>query len=260
MDPIAFQLGSLSIRWYGIFIALAFGLGILLANYHASLHKIDPDKFFNLIILVIPAALIGARIYYVLFSFDYYWQNPLEIPAIWHGGLAIHGGVIGGFLAGYWYIRREKDLRLWAVADIIAPSLILGQAIGRWGNFFNQEAHGGSVSVQFISRFPEFIQEGMLIEGQYYHPTFLYESIWNFLIFLFLIWLFRRKPLPEGTVAFSYVILYSCGRFFIEGLRTDSLMLGPLRVAQIVSILGIIAGVSFIVSLFKRRNRRDNQI
>ncbi len=251
MNPIAFNIGPFPIHWYSLLIALAFGLGILLANYHAIRHNIDTDKLFNLLVLVIPASIIGARIYYVLFNWGYYAANPQEIPAVWHGGLAIHGGVIGGFLAGYWYIRHEKDLKLWPTADIIAPSLILGQAIGRWGNFFNQEAHGGPVSPEFISRFPAFIQKGMYIDGHYYHPTFLYESLWNGLVFLILLRLIRRKSLPDGIVTMAYLILYSLGRFFVEGLRTDSLMLGPLRIAQVVSIGAIILAAIF--SYYKLR-------
>jgi len=254
LNPIAFYVGSFPIHWYSLLIALAFSLGMLLANYHAILRKIDTDKLANLLLLLIPTAIIGARLYYVLFNWGYYSANPLEIPAIWHGGLAIHGGIIGGFLAGYWYIRREKDLKLWPVADIIAPSLILGQAIGRWGNFFNQEAHGGPVSEAFISKFPDFIQKGMLINGQYYHPTFLYESMWDSLVFLILLWMIRRKTLPDGIVTMTYVILYSVGRFFVEALRTDSLMLGPLRIAQVVSLVSIIFAAIFV--FFKIRKAK----
>lgn len=246
MNPIAFHVGPLPIHWYSLLIALAFAIGILLANYHATLRQIDTDQLANLLFLVIPGSIIGARLYYVLFNWGYYAANPQEILAVWHGGLAIHGGVIGGFLAGYCYIRYEKTLKLWATADIIAPSLILGQAIGRWGNFFNQEAHGGPVSSDFISNFPGFIQKGMYIQGQYYHPTFLYESLWNSLVFLILLWLVRRKSLPAGIVTMTYVILYSLGRFFVEGLRTDSLMLGPLRAAQVVSTVAIILAGIFI--------------
>ena len=254
MNSIAFHLGSFPIYWYGLIIALAFGLGIILANYNASRRKIDSDKLSNLLILIIPAALIGARLYYVIFNWDYYSANTLQILAFRDGGLAIHGGIIGGFLAGYWYIRRHKELNLWSIADIIAPSLILGQSIGRWGNFFNQEAHGGPVSSEFISKFPAFIQKGMLIEGQYYHPTFLYESLWNGLVFIILLWMLTRKSVPHGIVAMSYLILYSLGRFVVEGLRTDSLMLGPLQVAQVVSILSIIVGATFIYQKMKKQN------
>jgi phosphatidylglycerol:prolipoprotein diacylglycerol transferase len=246
LSSIAFKIGPFPIHWYGIIIAFAFALGILLAFYHAAQRKIDMDKFNNLVIIVIPAAIVGARLYYVIFSWKYYAANPLEIVAVWHGGLAIHGGVIGGVIAGLWYIHRSNDLKLWTCTDIVAPSLILGQAIGRWGNFINQEAHGGQVSEEFISRFPHFIQQGMLIDGSYYHPTFLYESVWNALVFIVLLWLFKRRSLGEGTVTASYLILYSIGRIFIEGLRTDSLMLGPLKVAQVVSLAAIILGLAII--------------
>lgn len=246
MNPIAFHIGPFPIHWYGLLIALAFVSAILLATYQARLRNVDADRLSDLVLLVIPAAIIGARIYYVLFNWGDYAGNPGEIFAVWHGGLAIHGGVLGGFLAGYCYIRYTKSLKLWPTADVIAPSLILGQAIGRWGNFFNQEAHGGPVSSEFISRFPEFIQKGMFIDGQYYHPTFLYESVWNGFVFLILLWLLRRKSLPGGVVAMSYLILYSLGRFFIEGLRTDSLMLGPWRAAQVVSATAMIMGAAFI--------------
>ncbi|NLI92354.1 MAG: prolipoprotein diacylglyceryl transferase [Peptococcaceae bacterium] len=184
----------------------------LVNTYQARLRDVDADRLSDLSLLVIPAAIVGARIYYVLFNWESYAGNPGEIIAVWHGGLAIHGGVLGGFLAGYCYISYTKSLKLWPTADVIAPSLILGQAIGRWGNFFNQEAHGGPVSSEFISRFPHFIQQGMLIDGQYYHPTFLYESVWDGFVFLILLWLLRRKSLPGGVVAMSYLILYSLGR------------------------------------------------
>ncbi|UWG95813.1 prolipoprotein diacylglyceryl transferase [Dehalobacter sp. DCM] len=253
MDPIAFQAGPFTVRWYGVIIALAFAVGLIIAYYHTERRKVDPDKFINLIIILIPSALIGARLYYVLFNLDYYTVYPLEIVTVWHGGLAIHGGIIGGILATVFYLRRETALRFWAVADVIAPSLILGQAIGRWGNFFNQEVHGGPVSESFISKFPAFIQHGMYIDGQYYHPTFLYESIWNFLVFLFLFRLIRKKALQDGIVFLAYLALYSCGRFVIEGMRTDSLMLGPLRMAQVISLAAIIFAAIFLFQKLKNR-------
>ncbi len=247
MNPIAFHVGPIPVHWYGVIIALAFALGILLAFYHAGQRQVNMDKFNNLVILVIPAAIIGARLYYVVFQWSYYAANPSEIIMTWHGGLAIHGGVIGGALAGFCYIYRNREvMNFWQNADIVAPSIILGQAIGRWGNFLNQEAHGGPVSEEFISRFPEFIKQGMLIDGQYYNPTFLYESLWNALVFLILFWMMRRKNLPHGVVAASYLILYSVGRFFVEGMRTDSLMLGPFRAAQVVSVLAIVLGAVLI--------------
>ncbi len=253
MNPIAIKIGSHPIYWYGIIMSTAILLGSLLAAKRAEKENINPDHIFNLIIIVIPAAFIMARLYYVVFEWPQYAGNWKEIIAIWHGGLAIHGGLIGGFLAGFFYVKWQK-LLFWQFADIIAPSIILGQAIGRWGNFFNQEAHGGVVSKAFIQRFPEFIQKGMLIQGQYYNPTFLYESLWNFAILGFLLWFASRPRKLDGQITFLYFMLYSVGRFVIEGMRTDSLMLGPIRVAQLVS-LGLIV-ISIIGLLIINRKKK----
>ena len=248
IDPVAIQIGPLSIYWYGITMTSAFILGTALAYYNASKSGMDPEHVLNLLILIIPAAILGARLYYVVFSWEDYRQNPLEVFAIWHGGLAIHGGLLGGFLAGYYYVRKNK-LDFWRTGDLLAPSIILGQAIGRWGNFINQEAFGGPVTREYISRFPEFIQSQMLIGGQYHHPTFLYESVWNLMVFVILMVVSRVKNF-QGQVLLLYLALYSTGRFFIEGLRTDSLMLGPIRVAQLVSLLIVATAITLI--LYKR--------
>lgn len=249
IDPVAFSLGPLDVRWYGIIIASAFAAGTLLACWRAARVQVDPDHIINIITVIIPAAIIGARLYFVAFSWPEYRDNPLDALAIWHGGLAIHGGIIGGVLAGMWYIKKHR-LQLWNTADILAPSLILGQAIGRWGNFINQEAHGGPVSEKFISSFPVFIQRQMYIDGQYYNPTFLYESAWDFGVFLLLTYYWSRRRV-QGEVAILYLVLYSAGRLVVEGMRTDSLMLGPFRVAQLVSLLLIFAGIW----LFYRRRK-----
>lgn len=250
IDPVAFEIGPLTVRWYGIIMATAFLIGIILAYYRAAANGIDPNHVLNMVTLIIPSAIIGARIYYVIFEWENYAGNFYKMIAIWHGGLAIHGGIIGGILAGLAYVKIYR-LPLWKMADIMAPSLILGQAIGRWGNFINQEAHGGPVSESFISHFPTFIQKQMYINGQYYHPAFLYESLWDFLVFLVLIIRWPRKKF-QGEIAFLYLVLYSIGRFFIEAIRTDSLMLGPFRVAQLVSIILIIIGT---IALAKRYSR-----
>ncbi|OPY57859.1 MAG: Prolipoprotein diacylglyceryl transferase [Pelotomaculum sp. PtaU1.Bin035] len=250
ISPVAFQIGPLSIYWYGIIMTAAFILGTVLAYRHATMDDIDPEHVLNLLVLVIPAAIIGARLYYVFFNWEDYSSTPMEILAIRHGGLAIHGGLLGGFLAGFIYVRKNR-LNFWRMGDIFAPSIILGQAIGRWGNFFNQEAFGGPVSSEFISRFPGFIQKQMFIGGQYHHPTFLYESLWNLLVFTFLM-VYHKRVKFHGQVLLYYLALYSTGRFFIEGLRTDSLMLGPVRVAQFVS-LAIIATVAILLLNRKRK-------
>jgi len=256
MDPIAVQIGPLKIYWYGILITTAIIIGLLLAVREAGRRGLDPEHIVNLALVVIPAAFVGARLYYVIFQWDYYAGNWREIIAVWHGGLAIHGGLLGGLLAGLFYVRKAK-LSFWQMADIVAPSIILGQAIGRWGNFFNQEAHGGPVSEEFISHFPAFIQKGMYIDGQYYHPTFLYESLWNLCVFLFLIWYRRKSKAVPGRVFLFYLLLYSVGRFFIEGLRTDSLMLGPLRMAQVVSVSLILLSSVGLLYLHRRHKEKE---
>lgn len=240
IDPVALDIGPFEIRWYGIIMATAFMIGTLLAYSRASRAGIDPDHIISIITIIIPSAIIGSRLYYVIFNWSEYIRDPISILAVWHGGLAIHGGIIGGVFAGLWYVRKYH-LSAWNIADVLAPSLIIGQAIGRWGNFINQEAHGGPVSKEFISAFPAFIQNQMFIEEQYYHPAFLYESLWDFSVFLVLTYYWSKRKV-QGEVAALYLILYSVGRFFIEGLRTDSLMLGPYRVAQLISLFLIIAG------------------
>lgn len=254
IDPVAIEIGPfIAIRWYGIILAAAFLIGIILAYYRAAANNIDPNHILNMVTLIIPAAIIGARVYYVIFEWEKYAGNLYQIIAIWEGGLAIHGGILGGVLAGLAYAKLN-NLPVLKTSDIIAPSLILGQATGRWGNFINQEAHGGPVSENFISHFPTVIQKQMYIDGQYYHPAFLYESSWNLIIFIILILRWPRKKF-EGEIALWYLVLYSTGRFFIEGIRTDSLMLGPFRVAQLASILLITTGLTAIFIKYKNSKR-----
>ncbi|MDK2784968.1 MAG: phosphatidylglycerol---prolipoprotein diacylglyceryl transferase [Bacillota bacterium] len=225
-NPIAFRLGPLEVRWYGILMAVALIVGTWLALREARRQGLNEDALLNLIILGAPLGWLGARLYYVIFEWSYYRQHLAEIPQIWKGGLAIHGGLITAVLVGLWYARRH-NLDFWQLADIAAPSLILGQAIGRWGNFFNQEAYG----------YPTTLPWAMYIAGEWRHPTFLYESLWDLGVFVFLLWERRRSGIKRGDVFLAYLVLYSLGRFWVEGLRTDSLMLGPLRVAQVVSFL-----------------------
>lgn len=247
IDPVAFNLGPLSVRWYGIIIAVGILLGYFVAQralVKAGLHK---DTLVDIIFYSALFGLIAARIYFVIFQWPYYAENPSEIIKIWHGGIAIHGGLIGGFIAGV-IVCKVKNLNPFQIGDIVAPSIILAQGIGRWGNFMNHEAHGGSVSRAFLEQLhlPNFIIENMYINGQYYHPTFLYESIWDVAGFIILVNI--RKHLKLGETFFLYLTWYSIGRFFIEGLRTDSLMLtSNIRVAQLVSILLILISISLIV-------------
>ncbi|HFX6128187.1 TPA: prolipoprotein diacylglyceryl transferase [Staphylococcus aureus] len=247
IDPVAFNLGPLSVRWYGIIIAVGILLGYFVAQralVKAGLHK---NTLVDIIFYSALFGFIAARIYFVIFQWPYYAENPSEIIKIWHGGIAIHGGLIGGFIAGV-IVCKVKNLNPFQIGDIVAPSIILAQGIGRWGNFMNHEAHGGSVSRAFLEQLhlPNFIIENMYINGQYYHPTFLYESIWDVAGFIILVNI--RKHLKLGETFFLYLTWYSIGRFFIEGLRTDSLMLtSNIRVAQLVSILLILISISLIV-------------
>lgn len=255
IDPVAISFGPIEIYWYGIIIALAMLLGISLATKEAQKMRLEEDTMIDMALWAIPIGFIGARLYYVLFKWEYYLQNPNEIIAIWNGGIAIYGGLIAGGLAVYWFARR-KNISLALLLDLLAPSVLLAQSIGRWGNFINQEAHGGAVSRQFLEALylPEFIIEQMNINGTYYHPTFLYESLWSLLGFILLIILRNQKGLlRRGEVALSYVIWYSFGRFFIEDMRTDSLWIGDImRVSQMLSLVLFISAIILLV--YRRRD------
>jgi phosphatidylglycerol:prolipoprotein diacylglycerol transferase len=247
IDPVAFALGPFQIHWYGIIMGTAAMLGLYLAVREGKRQGIDTDKLLDMMIWVLPSAIIGARLYYVLFEWEYYATHPEEIIAVWRGGLAIHGGLIAAFLVGYLFIRKHK-LSFLQLADIVAPSILLAQAIGRWGNFINQEAHGGPVSVTFLQslQLPDWLIDQMTIGGVIYHPTFLYESIWNLVGFGVLLFL-RYVVVPKrGEILFAYMIWYSLGRFFIEGLRTDSLAFnGPEWLASILHFLWTPMGIVF---------------
>lgn len=239
MDPIAFTLGPFTVRWYGLLIASAMLIGYFGANHYVKKQNLDQDDFLSVILWTIIIGVLGARIYYVIFNWGYYSLHPSEIIAIWHGGLAIHGGILGGSIAGI-ISCRHYHLNFWQTADIVAPWVALAQAIGRWGNYFNQEAYGYAVD-------PNIIPWAMYIDGAYRHPTFLYESIWDLCTFLLLIYLSRKIFLKQGESFLIYLISYSAARFFIESFRTDSLMLGDLRMAQIMSIILIIASITVFI-------------
>lgn len=228
MDRVAFTIFGVDIMWYGILMATGMILGVLLALREAKRVGISEDDILNLAIIGIPCGLLGARLYYVIFNWSWYSQHPTEILNFRGGGMAIHGALIGGILAGLIYTQIKK-INFFKMADTVMIGIPLAQAIGRWGNFINGEAHGG----------PTDLPWGIMVNGIKVHPTFLYESIWDLGIFVFL-WMFRKKKKYEGQLAIYYLGLYSLGRFFIEGLRTDSLMLGPLRMAQVISLVTII--------------------
>ncbi|KAB2329078.1 prolipoprotein diacylglyceryl transferase [Cytobacillus depressus] len=248
LNPVLLSFGPISIRWYGVIIGIGIALALVVVMREAERRGLQKDLFADLLLWAIPIAIISARIYYVIFQWGYYSQNPGEIVKIWEGGIAIHGALIGAVITTYVFAKK-RGVSFWKLTDIAAPSIILGQAIGRWGNFMNQEAHGGEVSRAFLENLhlPEFIINQMYINGAYYHPTFLYESVWNIIGFVILI-LLRKVNLRRGELFLTYVIWYSIGRFFVEGLRTDSLMLTEhLRMAQTISITLIVLAVVLIV-------------
>jgi phosphatidylglycerol:prolipoprotein diacylglycerol transferase len=249
--PVALQLGPFIVRWYGILMASAMGIGLWLAHRDARRRGIDPESLLKASELALLGGLVGARLYYVAFNLDYYMSVPAKIFAVWEGGLAIHGGVLGGILVGGGYAWM-RHLPVLTYLDVAAPSLALGQAIGRWGNFFNEEAFGTPTALPwklFISpnhRPLEYAQ------AEFFHPTFLYESLWDLLVFGLLMWAFRdRLERAPGALFLTYLGLYSLGRFCTEALRTDALMLGSIRIAQLVSILGVSAALIGVPLLLK---------
>lgn len=250
INPVAFSIGPITVRWYGILIALGIVLAYFIGQREAVKRGLPEDFLADLLIWAIPISIISARIYYVAMKWEFYGANPGKIIQIWNGGIAIHGALIGAVITAYIFCRK-RGVSFLRVADIAAPSILIGQIIGRWGNFMNQEAFGGPVSREFLEglMLPNWIIEQMYIAelGTYVHPTFLYESLWN-LVGLIILLVFRRVNLQRGEMFFFYMIWYSIGRFFIEGMRTDSLyLIGELRSAQVVSIIAIIIGVVAIV-------------
>ena len=253
MNRVAIDLGFIEIYWYSITMFLGVLAGIIVAYIEIKRKKIDTNKFSNMAFYAVLFGFIGARIYYCLFNLDYYLSNPLEIIMVWHGGLAIHGGIIGAIIAILVYCKKNK-LNFIEMLDICAPALIIGQVIGRWGNFFNSEAHGGIVTKSFLEslHLPKFIIDGMYINGNYYHPTFLYESLLNLICFIVLMILRKNKDIKIGVITGIYLIWYGIVRIFIEELRTDALMLGSLKMAQIISFVLIIVGLVLIISSSNR--------
>lgn len=247
LNPVFLSFGPITIYWYAVLIVSGVIAGLILATKESVRLGLHNELFTDFIVWVLPIAILSGRLYYVLFRWSHFaGREWWHIFAVWEGGLAIHGALIGSVITAYVFCKK-RNIPFYKFADIAAPGIIIGQAIGRWGNFMNQEAHGGPVSEtayeNFIQYLPNFIENQMTIDGILYHPTFLYESIWNLLILGLLFWLRRKNPL-RGDVFLTYVIGYSIGRFFIEGLRTDSLyIIGTLRTAQVLSVVLVIGGI-----------------
>lgn len=242
------SIGGFTIRFYALCILFGMIIAIILGLREAKKMNISTDDIFTGGVWGIILGVLGARIYYVIFEFKTYKNNPLEMFAIWNGGLAIHGGIIVAFVFAFFYCRKKK-INILAVLDFVAIGLLIGQICGRWGNFFNQEAHGGETTLEFLRslRLPDFIIKQMRIEGVYYHPTFYYESMWNLVCLIVLLILRRTKTIRLGDCTGIYLIWYGIGRFWIEGMRTDSLMIGSIKQNQLISIVLIVVGIAYLV-------------
>lgn len=256
MEKVALDLGPIQIYWYSIFIFIGMLVACFLIYKEAKKRGIEEDFLVNLTFNTIIIGIIGARLYYVLFNFSYYLDNPVEIFQIWNGGLAIHGGIIAGLLFIIYYCKKH-EVNLWKMLDIIVVGLIIAQAIGRWGNFFNSEAYGPITTAAHLKSLgiPQFIINGMYILGDYRQPTFFYESVWCLFGFLAMLIIRQYKYLIIGQLTSFYLIWYGIIRFIIEAMRTDSLMLGPLKMAQLVSLVFIVSGIIIFIKSTKTNQK-----
>lgn len=244
--PIAVSIAGFDIRWYGILIASGALLALYISYRRAPRCGLASEDVLDIVLGILPVGILGARIYYVIFNWDYYSHSPSEIINIRSGGLAIHGGLILGMITAY-VICRYKKISFIDAADLILPSVALAQAIGRWGNFFNNEAYGTETTLPWA----------IIIDDKSVHPTFLYESVWCFIMFIALSYAFKRRKF-SGQIACMYGLLYAPERFLVEGLRTDSLMIGFLRQAQVISIVIFVVSLALYIYL-KRRNALNNK-
>lgn len=266
ISRVAVSIGSLEIYWYGVIIAVGFGLGLWVYLSHNRSCGIHPDEGLDIILWSMLGAIVGARAYYVAFQWDHYKDNLKEIFNLRGGGLAIYGGIIGALIVAF-IVCRSKKLPMLPVADAAFPGVMLGQAIGRWGNFFNMEAFGTNTTLPWgmtsdtISNYLARHQAALLAQGVVVdpampvHPTFLYESLWNLIgVAVLLLWLFPRRSY-DGQITLGYTAWYGLGRFFVEGLRTDSLMWGSVRVSQVLGgVLFIVAaGLMLAIFLWSRK-------
>lgn len=254
MNRVAFNIFGFNVYYYSLCILLGVVVAYILITREGKKQGLPKEFISDLIFYTLIIGILGARVYYCVFNLDYYLANPSEILKIYNGGLAIHGGVIAGLIFVYFYTKK-KNVSFIKILDIVAPAVIIAQSFGRWGNFFNQEAHGGITTYQNLKNMhiPEFVINGMHIEGKYYYPTFFFESIWCLIGFIILMIARRNKNLRKGFQIGFYFIWYGIGRFFIEAFRTDSLMFLGLKIAQIVSLIGIIIGIIIVVT---NRNKK----
>ena len=246
------NIGGITITWYAIFVLGGAMLVYWLTSRVVRKWGYKDSMLEDFFIMLLPIAILGARLYYVIFEWQYYMDDPISILYIWEGGLAIHGGIIAGVLFGYCYFKKHQvdALRL---ADIIFPFMMIGQAIGRWGNFMNQEAYGSIVDPSFFHGFPKFIADNMFIDGYYRMPTFLIEGVGNLIGFVLIYFIYRKYGRKKrGDLAYAYFVWYGMIRFFVEAFRTDSLMLGNLKVAQLISLALVAFGLLGIFGLYNK--------
>lgn len=289
MNPILFQIGSFKVHYYGLMYAIAFYVGVELAKYRGKKHGISPEVIENYGFVAMMSGLIGGRLYYVLFSAKYYFSNPSQILAVWNGGMAIHGGILGGIIGTIIYANRKK-LSAFQLGDIVAPSMILGQAIGRIGNFMNGEIHGvptftplsviftvkpkfyewfnyyNTLSIGDKGKYQELVPFGIVFPNSSpagsefpnlpLHPAMLYELVLNLVGFLFLILFFRNKKYAHGTIWWSYVIIYNAIRIVVSFFRAEDLMIFGIRAPHLISLIMIIC--SWIIIKFINRNNVEN--
>lgn len=250
------RIYSLEIRWYAFFIILALIISLLILSYLLKNDReLNFDFFLDFIIIALPLGILAARLYYVIFKYDYYLNYPKEILAVQKGGLAVHGGLIMGTAVLY-FMTKKREVNFLRALDYLSPLTAFSQALGRWGNFFNQEAYGGIVEENFYRFFPDFIKNQMYIRGHFREATFLYESAADFFLFIFLFFYLKFKK-EDGEVFALYLIIYSIFRFFIEEKRKDSLFFYGFQVAQLISIFMIIGGI--LLFLYLQRQKINNK-
>ena len=268
--PVLFQLGPITLRWYGLLIALAVLIGLNLSSWLAKQRNLESGLISDLLPILVLASIIGARLYYVAFEWRSYQNSWWDLFAIWQGGIAIHGALIGGTISLVLFCRWRK-VSFWDLLDVLVPSVILGQTIGRWGNFFNSEAFGVPTQLPWKLFIPYLSRPQIFADSEFFHPTFLYESLWNLVVFIVLMTLFQwgrsgRISLPAGALSCVYLLCYSLGRVWIEGLRIDPLCLGGvppfcdggLRIAQLMSLsLLLLAGFGLFWLYGKRKSLPD---
>ena len=247
------NIGSFSIKWYSIMILIGTVTVYLIVSRQIRKMGYDQELIDEIFMSLFIISFIGARLWYCAFyNLGYYLSNPIEIIRIWDGGLAIQGGVIAGLIGGYFFTKKHK-INFFRWADQMVPTILIAQAIGRWGNFFNQEAHGGEVSEAFYTYFPSFIKDNMFIDGAYRLPTFLMESVGNLIGFFLIMCVFKKyATLKRGDLTYAYFMWTGVVRYFVEGFRTDSLMLGDIRMAQLTSIVYIVIGVLGYLGVFRK--------